>query len=194
VVASEDFWDDILGHLKDRVLLPVVGPELVTVQDGGRRVSLSRLLGERVAARYQLDVSWGPLSGLDDAVGAFLARRGSREAERLYRVVNDLQNEILSAPEVQAPEALRQLAGIRDFRLFLSTTFARASSGSLPTSRRPSSRRTRASRARPIRSSSSSSARPRPRRNTRSTTRTCSSGCTCCSPRPRGCPIGSATS
>ena len=115
--ASEDFWDDILGHLRDRVLLPVVGPELVTVQDGERRVSLSRLLGERVAARYQLDVN--PLSGLDDAVGAFLATRGSREGERLYRVVNDLVSDLDSPP----PEALRQLAGIRDFRLFLSTTF-----------------------------------------------------------------------
>jgi TIR domain/SIR2-like domain len=119
VTASEDFWDDILGHLRDRALLPVVGPELVTVQDGDRRVSLSRLLGERVAARYQLDVSWGPLSGLDDAVGAFLAARGSREAERLYRVVNDLVSDL----DPQPPEALRQLAGIRDFRLFLSTTF-----------------------------------------------------------------------
>jgi len=117
--ASEDFWDDILGHLKDRVLLPVVGPELVTVQDGDRRVSLSRLLGERIAARYQLDVSWTPYSGLDEAVGAFLAARGSREAERLYRVVNDL----LADLKPQPPEALRQLAGIRDFRLFLSTTF-----------------------------------------------------------------------
>jgi hypothetical protein len=117
--ASEDFWDDILGHLRDRVLLPVVGPELVTVQDGDRRVSLSRLLGERVAARYQLDVSWGPLSGLDDAVGAFLSTRGSREAERLYRVVNDLVSDL----DPQPPEALRQLAGIRDFHLFLSTTF-----------------------------------------------------------------------
>jgi hypothetical protein len=119
VPASEDFWDDLLGHLRDRALLPVVGPELVTVRDGERRVSLSRLLGERVAARYQLDVSWGPFSGLDDAVGAFLSTRGSREGERLYRVVNDLVSDLDPEP----PEALRQLAGIRDFRLFLSTTF-----------------------------------------------------------------------
>lgn len=119
MAASEDFWDDLLGHLRDRVLLPVVGPELVTVQDGGRQVRLSRLLGERVAARYQLDVDWGPQSGLDDAVGAFLSARGSREAERLYRVVNDLVSDLDPTP----PEALRQLAGIRDFRLFLSTTF-----------------------------------------------------------------------
>lgn len=119
MAASEDFWDDILGHLRDRVLLPVIGPELVTMQDGDRRVTLSRLLGERVAARYQLDVSWGPHSGLDEAVGAFLAVRGSREAERLYRVVNDL----VSTLDPQPSEALRQLASIRDFRLFLSTTF-----------------------------------------------------------------------
>lgn len=117
--ASEDFWDDILGHLRDRALLPVVGPELVTVQDGERHLTLSRLLGERIAARYQLDVSWTETSGLDDAVGAFLAARGSREAERLYRVVNDLVANLDPPP----PEALRQLAGIRDFRLFLSTTF-----------------------------------------------------------------------
>lgn len=117
--ASEDFWDDILGHLRDRVLLPVVGPELVTMKDGDRQVSLSRFLGERVAARYQLDVSWGPHSGLDDAVGAFLAARGSREGERLYRVINDLVSGLDSPP----PDALRRLAGIRDFRLFLSTTF-----------------------------------------------------------------------
>jgi hypothetical protein len=45
-LASEDFWDDLLGHLRDRALLPVVGPELATVRDGERRVSLSRLLGD----------------------------------------------------------------------------------------------------------------------------------------------------
>jgi hypothetical protein len=117
VSASEDFWDDILGHLKERVLLPVIGPELVTVQDGDRRVTLSRLLGERIAARYQLKVDWGPESGLDEAVGAYLAGRG--EAQRLYRVVNDLLSDLNPEPA----EALRQLAGIGDFRVFISTTF-----------------------------------------------------------------------
>jgi len=52
VPASQDFWDDLLGHLKDRALLPVIGPELVTVLDGERRVALSQLLGERLAERY----------------------------------------------------------------------------------------------------------------------------------------------
>lgn len=119
MAASEDFWDDILGHLKDGVLLPVIGPELVTMRDGDRRVTLSRLLGERLAAHHQLSVSWDSDSGLGDAVGAYLAGPGQRESQRLYRVVNDLLSELNPTP----PEALRQLAAIADFRLFISTTF-----------------------------------------------------------------------
>jgi hypothetical protein len=119
VPASEDFWDDILGHLKDRVLLPVIGPELVTVQDGARRVTLSRLLGERVADHYQLDVSWTPQAGLETAVGVYLAGTGRGDTQRLYRVVND----VLCRLNPEPAAALGQLADIRDFRLFLSTTF-----------------------------------------------------------------------
>ena len=68
--ASQDFWDNLLGHLKDRALLPVIGPELVTVLDGERRVALTQLLGERLAERYQLPIGSNPPFGLDDAVGA----------------------------------------------------------------------------------------------------------------------------
>jgi hypothetical protein len=119
VAASEDFWDDILGHLRDRVLLPVIGPELVTVQDGDRRVTLSRLIGERLADHYKLNVSWSPQSGLDAAVGAYLAGPGRGDTQRLYRVVNDVLSDLHPEPA----EALRRLADIDDFRLFLSTTF-----------------------------------------------------------------------
>ena len=115
--ANQDFWDDLLGHLKDRALLPVIGPELVTVQDGERRVPLSQLLGERLAARYELAPGPnGPL-GLDDAVSAYLG--GNRDSQRLYRVVNDLVADLNPLP----PPALCQLGEISDFRLFVSTTF-----------------------------------------------------------------------
>ena len=50
---SDDFWDDILGHLTERVLIPLVGPELLTVDDGGSQVMLSQLLGRRLAEKYQ---------------------------------------------------------------------------------------------------------------------------------------------
>jgi hypothetical protein len=117
MLANEDFWDDLLGHLSDRVLVPVVGPELVTVPDGGRLVPLYRLLGERLAERYRLAVDWREGASITDAVGAYLA--GRADTQRLYRVLNDL----LTALDPPVPETLRQLVGIRDFRLFISLTF-----------------------------------------------------------------------
>lgn len=117
VQPDEDFWDDLLAHLRERVLVPVVGPELITVKDGERTLQLTHLIGERLAARYKLPVQGSP--GLHAAVQAYLAARGRDQDERLYRVVNDILAEIAPQP----CDALRQLAAITDFDLFLSTTF-----------------------------------------------------------------------
>lgn len=115
--ASEEFWDDILGHLQQRVLVPFVGPELVTVVDGGRQTTLVGLLGERLAGKYKLDVA--PDGGFHQAIRAFLSARGRDESERLYRIVNDL----LIATNPATPDSLRQIAAITDLRVFISTTF-----------------------------------------------------------------------
>ena len=119
MLANEDFWDDLLGHLKQRVLVPIVGPELVTVEDGERRVMLVRRIAERLVERSQLKIDWTPEPCLDEAIAAYLAAKGRDQSERLYRVVNDILAELAPAP----PESLTQLAAIRDFRLFVSTTF-----------------------------------------------------------------------
>lgn len=119
MLANEDFWDDLLGHLKQGVLVPVVGPELVTVDDGQRRVMLVRRIAERLVERSQLKIDWTPEPCLDEAIAAYLAAKGRDQSERLYRVVNDILAELAPAP----PESLTQLAAIRDFRLFVSTTF-----------------------------------------------------------------------
>jgi hypothetical protein len=118
--ANEDLWGDLLAHLKQRVLLPVVGPKLVTVLDGdGRPITLARRIGERLAERCAVAVDWRDEASLDDAVCAYLAARGRDGAERLYRLVNDVLAELNPA----VPEPLRQLAGITDLSLFISTTF-----------------------------------------------------------------------
>jgi hypothetical protein len=117
--ANEEFWDDILGHLKQRVLVPIVGPRLLTIADGSRAVTLSRLVGERLAHRYDLPILWTDQLDLNDAVRAYFSARGRGESERLYRVVNDILSEVKADP----PEPLKQLAAIIDLQLFISTTF-----------------------------------------------------------------------
>ena len=55
---------------------------------------------------------------MGEAVAAFLRERGQDEVERLYRVINDIIEELDPAPG----DALRDLAAIYDLRLFVSTT------------------------------------------------------------------------
>jgi hypothetical protein len=118
--ANEDLWGDILAHLKQRVLLPVVGPKLVTVPGRhGGQVTLARRIGEHLAERSGVAVEWRDDASLDDAVSAYLAVRGRDGSERLYRLVNDVLAELNPA----APEPLRHLASITDLSLFISTTF-----------------------------------------------------------------------
>src|SRR5262245_45003837 len=119
MVADDDFWDDILAHLKQQVLLPVVGPELVTVAHTGGLVTLPQLIAERLLKRDLISLEWDERMSLDHAVRVYLAGKGRDQADRLYRVVNDILAELRPEP----PDSLRQLARIRDFPVFISTTF-----------------------------------------------------------------------
>jgi hypothetical protein len=86
---NDDFWDDLLGHVRQRVLVPVMGPDLTVINAGNGPESLTTNVGKRLAARYQLNLPPGPIT-MDEAAAAFLRERGRDEAERLYRVINDI--------------------------------------------------------------------------------------------------------
>ena len=115
--AIDDFWDDVLGHIRQQVMVPVTGPDLTVANVRGTAQTLTRLVGEHLAERYDLDVSPGPTT-MDNAVGAFLRERGRDEVERLYRVINDVIADLDPVPG----DPLRDLAAITDLRLFVSTT------------------------------------------------------------------------
>jgi TIR domain/SIR2-like domain len=115
---DEDAWEDLLSYIEERQVIPIVGPELLQVAtDGGPRLLLD-WAAEKLAAR--LNVSRTDLPDrytLNDVVCLFLAGRGRREEAyvRLRSVLKD-------AP-FEPPAALRQLAAITDFDLFVTTTF-----------------------------------------------------------------------
>jgi hypothetical protein len=115
--VNDDFWEDLLSHIRQRVLVPVVGPDLTVVNVGNAEQTFTSLIGQRLAERYQLTVSPG-VTTVGEAVAAFLRERGRDEVERLYRVINDIIVELDPAPG----DALRDLAAITDLRLFVSTT------------------------------------------------------------------------
>jgi hypothetical protein len=115
---DENAWDDLLSFIEEHRVIPIVGPELLTVVSDGRPRLLYDLLAERLATRLNVDSRELPEGySLNDVVCRFLTHRGRREEAyvRLRGVLKDL--------EVEPPTALRQLAAITDFDLFVSTTF-----------------------------------------------------------------------
>jgi hypothetical protein len=115
---DDDAWDDLLSFIEERRVIPIVGPELllVSTERGPRR--LLDWLAEKLAARLNVDVAELPQPyTLNDVVCWFLAARGRRE-EAYVRLRG-----ILKEANFEPPPALRHLAAITDFDLYVSTTF-----------------------------------------------------------------------
>jgi len=114
---DDDAWDDLLSFIEERRVIPIVGPELLMVPtDRGPRL-LYDWAAEKLAARLNVDTTDLPRPcTLNDVVCLFLAGRGRREEAyvRLRGVIKDAGFE--------PPKALRQLAAITDFDLYVSTT------------------------------------------------------------------------
>jgi len=115
---ADDVWDDLLNFIEEKRVVPIIGPELLTVEtESGPRL-LMELLAERLASRLGVDASplVKPLT-LNDVVCSYLANRGRRE--EAYTRLRSIMREAAFA----APLPLRQLAEITDFNLYVSTTF-----------------------------------------------------------------------
>ena len=114
---DDDAWDDLLSFIEDRRVIPIVGPELLMVAtERGPRL-LFDWVAERLAARLNVHTTDLPQPyTLNDVVCLFLAGRGRREEAyvRLRSIIKDANFE--------PPPALRRLAAITDFDLFVSTT------------------------------------------------------------------------
>jgi len=117
-VLDDDAWDDLLSFIEERRVIPIVGQELLQVAtESGPRL-LHDWLAEKLASRLSVDTTQLPQPyTLNDVVCLFLAARGRRE-EAYVRL-----RSILRDAAFEPPPALRRLAAIPEFDLFVSTTF-----------------------------------------------------------------------
>jgi hypothetical protein len=115
---DDDAWDDLLSFIEERRVIPIVGPELLLVStDRGPRLLLD-WVAEKLAGRLNVNVAELPQPyTLNDVVCWFLSARGRRE-EAYVRL-----RSIIKEANFEPPAALRRLAAITDFDLFVSTTF-----------------------------------------------------------------------
>jgi len=115
---DEDAWEDLLNFIEERRVIPILGPELLTVEtETGPRL-LYDWIAEKLAAKLNVDTAQLPQPyTLNDVVCWFLSSRGRRE--EAYTRLRSILRDANFAP----PLALRRLAQITDFDLFVTTTF-----------------------------------------------------------------------
>ena len=181
---DDDAWDDLLNYIEERRVIPIVGPGAAQGRDRDR-VRACCMTGWRRSSPPSSASTPAQLPQpytLNDVVCWFLASRGRRE--EAYTRLRSILRDANFAP----PLALRRLAQITDFNLFVTTTFdPLLETGDQPRAlrrraidrghrlraqprRRPARRARRSCSAR---SSTTCSAGSRPRRPTSSPTRTC---------------------
>ena len=111
--AAEE-WDELLLYIQNRQVIPVVGPELVTIECDGTWTPLNRWIAPRLAGHLKVT---GVFSSLNEVAAAFLLGGGDRR--KIYNGLRLLLRDAQLAP----PPSLVQLAQITDFDLFISSTF-----------------------------------------------------------------------
>jgi hypothetical protein len=115
---DDDAWDDLLSFIEEKRVIPIIGPELLEVATSAGPRLLYEWVAERLAEKLGVDASQlrQPLT-LNDVICLYLAARGRRE-EAYTRI-----RAILRDADFAPPTALRQLAAITDFDLYVTTTF-----------------------------------------------------------------------
>ena len=111
-------WDVLLDFIEERRVIPVIGSNLIRLESGGAPTTLDYHLATRLAKRLGLaevagDVPWP----LNDVVCRYVAS-GQGARQDIYPKIRALLRET----PIAAPEPLRQLADIRHFDLFVTTT------------------------------------------------------------------------
>jgi hypothetical protein len=111
-------WNTWLDYVREREVVPILGSELVTVEDEGQTVSLDLWIARRLAQKYNLAPVPNEPRSLNTAVSTILLQHIETEAI-VYADVRDIVRDGVLQPS----ESLRKLASITDFDLFVTTTF-----------------------------------------------------------------------
>jgi hypothetical protein len=118
-VEVEEFWEDLLAFVEEGRVIPVVGPELLYIEQDPHAVPLYRAVADRLLARYGTPPPALENYGLYEAVSTLAA--AGRRVRDLYRPVHDILDKLV-ADQGEPSQPLRQLASIHHFDLYVATT------------------------------------------------------------------------
>ncbi|HET9624110.1 MAG TPA: toll/interleukin-1 receptor domain-containing protein [Kofleriaceae bacterium] len=110
---SEPEWNRLLKRIEDGKIIPVVGEQLSVIPTVGGDQSLADYLAAK------LELPGPPTSSLNELAFRYL-RQPARHIDDLYA---DISQALPSGEDFVLPTPLKQLAEIRGFQLFITTSF-----------------------------------------------------------------------
>jgi SIR2-like protein/TIR domain-containing protein len=117
----DKFWKRIIEFISHRELVPIVGQELLWYPDANLPncgISMYDLLAKKFATELGLQI---PTGQNRSALSALVASHPAFK-DNAYEAYEDLKD-VYERSSFQVPVAIRQLAEIRAFRVFVTTTF-----------------------------------------------------------------------
>jgi hypothetical protein len=114
-------WAELLACMKRCRVIPVIGEELLQVEIDGKASALYPWIASALATSLEVPATELPTPpSLNEVVCRYLSRADASR-NSIYTALSILMDELKG--KLAAPPALRQLAEITDFSLFITTTF-----------------------------------------------------------------------
>ncbi|HEX8115319.1 MAG TPA: toll/interleukin-1 receptor domain-containing protein [Kofleriaceae bacterium] len=120
---SEQQWGRILDSIREHSVVPVIGEylTLVTIGNPPREVPLASYLAE------ELELPGPPTASLNEIAVRYLRKQKQEQSQKLELLYDplyiDVAKAMRKAETFVIPALLKQLAEIRDFDLFVTTSF-----------------------------------------------------------------------
>ena len=114
---TQEEWDELLLYVQNGQVIPVVGPEMVTVGHEGEQMPLTRWLAPRLAQQLRLG-DHEKYIALNQVASDYLLTEKS-DRRKIYNGLRLLMRDTHFEP----PTPLVQLAQITDFDLIVTSTF-----------------------------------------------------------------------
>ena len=117
---NERSWDRLLNSIEEGLVVPVIGPQLMTSTDSS--FSFQSRIAQKLLKLYDYNLGQERLLPYQELNDAVTRLKRDHPIQDLYGDIHDVIEQLTPKNDTELPESIRQIASVRDFRLFVTLT------------------------------------------------------------------------